>query len=252
VSTSTNSDLFTRVRSNRASADVVTQLRDAIEQGHLAQGDRLPSERDLATRLEVSRATVRDALRILEAKGLVDVRVGARGGAFVTAPQPERVRESLTDMLMMSTATGTDITAARSVVELGLLELACAHATSDDIADLEAICDDAEAELSDGRFDPDRSTEFHLRLASCTHNVAIELLVAALQDPTRRSLAQAKAADPAMGHEGVKEHRRLVRAIARRDVTEAQAIMREHLDRTARRLAGQQGVPQQTPDGVAR
>src|SRR5947207_259362 len=79
-------DLFSRVTVARASSSIADQIRAAIVGGQLKEGARLPPERELAEQFGVSRVTVRDALRALEAMGLIEVRVGARGGAFITVP----------------------------------------------------------------------------------------------------------------------------------------------------------------------
>ena len=76
--------MFTAVSPNRMSEAIVDQIKTLIRTNRLRPGDRLPSERELCERMGVSRVTVREALRILEAGGLVEIRVGARGGAFVT------------------------------------------------------------------------------------------------------------------------------------------------------------------------
>src|SRR5437899_4764212 len=75
--------MFTPVRQSRASGEIVSQIERAIFAGELHAGDRLQSERELAEQFGVSRITVRDALRVLEARGLIRVKVGATGGAFV-------------------------------------------------------------------------------------------------------------------------------------------------------------------------
>lgn len=228
--------LFRPVKVGRASEDVVRQIKDAIHTGRLRPGDGLPSERELTERLGVSRVTVRDALRTLEATGLVEIRVGARGGAFVTAPEPEYVGEGLTNMLLLSSRSPEDVTEARMIFELGAIPLVCERRTEDDLAALEDICARSEAALESGDFDPELSAEFHIRLASSTHNTAIELIVNSLQGPLLMSLVRAKNVAPLMGHQGAEEHRELIDAIRRRDCDEAHGLMERHLRRTAERL----------------
>ena len=84
-------EMFAKVSVDRVSQVIVDQIKLLIRDGRLTPGDRLPSERDLCQRFGVSRVTVREALRVLEASGLVEIRVGARGGAFVTTPSTERL-----------------------------------------------------------------------------------------------------------------------------------------------------------------
>jgi DNA-binding FadR family transcriptional regulator len=229
--------MFNPVVNGRVSADIVDQIKTLIRDGRLTPGDQLPSERDLTQQLGVSRVSVRDALRALEAHGLIEVRVGARGGAFVTAPAPRLVGEGIADMLMLSAVTPADVTEARMVFELAMLELACERATAEDLAALEAVCDRADAALAAGAYEPALSAEFHTLLARCTHNDALALLAESFQGPLRMSLVEAQRADPEMGRIGALEHRALVDAVRARNVNAARAIMAEHLARTARRVA---------------
>lgn len=230
------SNLFRPVNVGRASEDVVRQIKDAIHAGKLRPGDGLPSERELTERLGVSRVTVRDALRTLEATGLVEIRVGARGGAFVKAPEPDYVGEGLANMLLLSSSTPEEVTEARMIFELGAIPLVCQRRTEEDLAALEEICARAMAALDSDEFDVRLSADFHIRLASCTHNTAIELIVSSFQGPILWSLERAKDADPRMGELGAREHMEVVEAIRRRDIDEAHAVMTKHLGRTAARL----------------
>src|SRR5262245_53241973 len=95
-------DMFKAVSLNRVSQAIVEQVKLLLRQGRLKPGDRLPSERELCERFGVSRVTVREALRVLEAGGLIDIRVGARGGAFVTSPTSQQIGEGLADLLNLS------------------------------------------------------------------------------------------------------------------------------------------------------
>src|SRR3954463_14690424 len=133
--------LFAPVSVARASSSIADQIRSAIVTGQLGEGDRLPPERELAEQFGVSRVTVRDALRALEAMGLIDVRVGARGGAFVTVPSGDGVGQTMSDMMMMQAITPEDIVEARLMVELGTITIACSRATDEDIALLRDVSD---------------------------------------------------------------------------------------------------------------
>ena len=100
----------------RISEIIVEQIRLLMRQGQLKPGDRLPPERDLCERFGVSRVTVREALRTLESSGLVEIRVGARGGAFVTVPSSNRVGEGLADLLTLSVISAADVTEIRMIL----------------------------------------------------------------------------------------------------------------------------------------
>ncbi|HEY1669141.1 MAG TPA: FadR/GntR family transcriptional regulator, partial [Trebonia sp.] len=171
------SELFNRVSLGRISEVIVEQIRLLMRQGQLKPGDRLPPERDLCERFGVSRVTVREALRMLESSGLVEIRVGARGGAFVTAPSSNRVGEGLSDLLSLSVISAPDVTEVRMILEVGIVPLVCERATEEDLADLEKICEQARQALRDGNYTMEMSLEFHTRVAAATHNPAVSMLV---------------------------------------------------------------------------
>jgi GntR family transcriptional repressor for pyruvate dehydrogenase complex len=236
VPAAAESALFSRVSVGRISEIIVDQIRLLMRQGQLKPGDRLPPERHLCERFGVSRVTVREALRMLESSGLVEIRVGARGGAFVTAPSSDRVGEGLTDLLTLSVIRAADVTEVRMVLEVGIVPLVCERATDQDIADLEEICDRSEAALRAGEYSMDFSLEFHTHVAQATHNPAVVMLVESFSGPILMSLQQAREAAPEMGSLGTREHERFIEAVRRRDPDAAAKIMREHLERTAHRL----------------
>lgn len=234
--------MFTPVSAARISHEIVGQIKAAILAGRIEQGDRLPAERDLADQFGVSRVTVRDALRILEAAGLIEIRVGARGGAIVTAPGSARVGEGIANMLLLSTVTPREVTEARMVFELGSIPLVCERATDADIAALLDLCDRSDAALSDGTFHVGLSAEFHTRFSRATHNPAVQMIIDSFQGPLLMSLQRAKELAPQMGQAGAEEHRALVEAVADGDVERARRILTDHLSRTAGRLASTAAV----------
>ncbi|SEK92603.1 DNA-binding transcriptional regulator, FadR family [Blastococcus sp. DSM 46786] len=236
-------DLLSRVSVGRISEVIVDQIRVLIRKGQLAAGDRLPSERELCERFGVSRVTVREALRVLEANGLVEIRVGARGGAFVTAPSSRLVGAGIADLISLATMSAVEVTEARMVFELGIVTLVCERATDEDIAALHAICDRSSAALEGDEYPLELSAEWHTRFAVATHNRAVAMLVESLHDPLLQSLERAREAAPLHGRQGVEEHRALIDAVAGRDVDAATTLMRTHLSRTAERVAAMETAP---------
>lgn len=231
---SSSDSIFEPISTGRVSTEIVDQIERAIDQGQLALGDRLPSERDLTQRFGVSRTTVRDALRILEAQGLVEVRLGAHGGAFVTAPEPAQISATLGRMLMLAAVEPADLEEARRVFELAVIDMACRRITDEDLVALTAICNEGEAAIDAGAFDVRLSVRFHARLARAAHNRALDLLFTSFQGAVLLTLMRARDATPSHGLRGLAEHRQLIEALRAGDQPEAARIMGDHLDRTAR------------------
>ncbi len=237
-------DLLSKVSSGRISEVIVDQIRLLMRQGQLTAGDRLPPERELCERFGVSRVTVREALRVLEANGLVEIRVGARGGTYVTAPSSRLVGEGIADLITLATLSAVEVTEARLVFELGIVPLVCERATEADTAALYEICDRSHAALEGDDFPLELSAEWHTRYAQSAHNRAITMLVESLHGPLLMSLERARDVAPLHGRRGVEEHRALVDAIVARDVARATELMSTHLTRTAERLAAvEAGTP---------
>ena len=237
-----NGDLYKTVSSNRMSEAIVEQIRGLIRSEQLRPGDRLPSERDLGERMGVSRVTVREAMRVLEAGGLIEIRVGARGGAIVTSPSSTKIGSGLADLISLSPLTAAEVTEARQVFEMGIIPLVVERATEQDIADLREMVAAHQAAVKNDEYGMPMSAAFHARVAACTHNAAIEMLVHSFHGPLLMSLREAQVAAPLMGIRGTNEHRDFVEAVAKRDLAKAQEIMRVHLDRTARRVSRTQSA----------
>jgi len=220
--------LFAPVAVARASSAIADQIRTAIVTGRLKAGDRLSPERELAEQFGVSRVTVRDALRSLEAMGLIEVKVGARGGAFVTAPTGSKVAQTMSDMMLMSGTTPEDIVEARLIVELGTVTLACARATDDDLAQLRTLCERGRGALAAGTYTRELSWDFHSRLAQAAHNDAVGGLTQSFRSSL--SMHPLRVREGPSGHAlTVAEHLRIVEALERRDGAAARHEMADHL-----------------------
>ncbi len=224
----TDPAIFTRITVSRASSSIVEQIRAAILGGKLPMGERLPPERELAEQFGVSRVTVRDALRTLEAMGLIEVRVGARGGAFVTAPTGTAVGQKMSDMMTMQVITPEDIVEARLVVELGTVTLAAARATDEHLAALHDLDTRARQALRAKTYTRDLSWDFHALLAAAAQNSAVESLTHSFRSSL--SMHPIRTREGARAHERtVEEHARILDALDRRDGAAARREVAAHL-----------------------
>jgi GntR family transcriptional repressor for pyruvate dehydrogenase complex len=230
-------ELFTAVTTGRASTAIVDQIKALMRDGRLKPFDRLPLERELCELFGVSRVTVREALRILEASGLITIKVGAHGGAFVARPTSDQVGHGLAHLVALSSMTAEQVTEARLVFELGIVPLVVQRATEEDIDVLRTMTAQHAVALRTGAYTMQMSADFHIRLAACTHNGAIEMVMHSFQGPLLMSLLTAQTVAPLMGRRGGQEHVALIDAIAARDVEKAEIIMATHLRRTVRRVA---------------
>ncbi len=226
--------VFERIHRPRASGEIVAQIERAIFGGQLSPGDRLQSERELAEQFGVSRITVRDALRILEARGLIRVKVGASGGAFVSEANIDRVAESLSTMIRLKRMTLSELAEARKVVESATVMLAAQRATPAELAELQATVERGRAAVRDSDSHLNPSMDFHVALARAADNEVLyatvrayhELLVGALRDMR----------DPRSARVTQKLHEEILEAVRAHDAEAAGEIMLEHLAESEKRL----------------
>lgn len=123
------------------------QIQSAIVDGRLKPGDRLPSQRELVDQFQTSRASIREALRVLEHKGLIEIKLGVSGGAVVKAAGTKPITEVLTLLLQQKQVSLDHLAEFRLSIEGDVAALAAERATADDIDRLEAILQEAQAAL---------------------------------------------------------------------------------------------------------
>lgn len=234
---------FRPVRVVRASDEVIQQVKALIFDGKVAPGDQLPSEKDLVRQFGLSRITIRDALRVLESQGFIEIRVGARGGAFVARPDAQQVSESLRNMLRLRQTTLRELAEARLVVEPQVAALAAQRATARDMAIMTQAIADARAGLAahDPYFIP-HSVAFHIALAAAAKNQALLFAVSSFRTLFHEALARLLPA-AGMARRAVLDHQRILDAIKLRDTGGARDLMHTHLAYFARRV-GKVRVPE--------
>lgn len=207
-------------------AALAEHLREEILSGELAPGAKLAPERVLAQEFGLSRPIVREVLRGLEERGLVEI-VPARG-TFVRAPNAADGAQSLESYYRRRNATAREVMDARLMLETHAARLAALHATPADIEALERAVADAEATdnvLERARHD----IAFHGLLARATHNTVIETMFASIIGLTFELILRSQS-DPGVASRGMPFHRKIVDAIRAHDPKEAESAMKGHLE----------------------
>jgi DNA-binding FadR family transcriptional regulator len=225
---------FTPVRQARASGEIVSQIERAIFDGDLAAGDRLESERELAERFGVSRITVRDALRVLEARGLVHVKVGASGGAFVSATNVDQVAESISTMILLRRMTLSGVAEARTVVETATCELAAERADAAAIERINLTVEQGRAVVREQAPHTEASMDFHVAVADAARNELLSATVAAYRDLLVQTLHDMRDVRSAKATQ--KAHEEILEAIRAHDPEAARSLMLAHLQDFEKRL----------------
>src|SRR5262249_45491628 len=163
------------------SARIITQVREALFAREMRPGDFLGTEKDLADRFGVSRIVARDALRTLEALGIVEIKVGSGGGARIAQGNARLFAEALAVQLDLAGVTTAEIMDAQRAIECLAAELAAENATADDIAKLRGLLDDAEEMLDDVDAFTENGRQFHLAVAEASHNRVLVVQLLSLQ-----------------------------------------------------------------------
>lgn len=228
-----SSSEFRPVKTPRAFEEIAAQLRERLSQGRLKVGERLPPEKVLAEQLGVSRNTIREALRLLEYAGLLELRKGSGGGAFVRAGDGGTIVTSMLDMYRLGAIVAEDLTEARIWIGSIAVRVACERATEEDIRALQDNVAQAERALDEADFftQAEILLDFHRLLALATKNKIMEIVTEAV---THATLHFIRAIGPYPTRDILPSRKRLLRDIAARDSAAAVAEMEKHLRRVHR------------------
>lgn len=221
----------------KASDVLVNELRERILRGEFPEGTALPPERELVTQTQMSRTTVREALRILEVQGLVRIRAGRAGGAFVQRPGQDSVSSSVSLLIRGRKIRFAALLETREAIEPVCAELAARHRTD---ADLEAL-KTANATIAD----PDCSladflqanVDWHIAVASATHNELVAAFMTALSRAIYASTENEAFVDAEVRRTTARAHKSIAEAIVKRDAAAASRRMVRHVHSYAAAVA---------------
>jgi GntR family transcriptional regulator, transcriptional repressor for pyruvate dehydrogenase complex len=214
----------------RVSEAIVRRIQEQISEGRLLAGHKLPAEREMARQFKTSRVSVREAYRSLEDLGLLRIRRGAEGGAFIAEVDHEPVLRSLSLVLNLGKTSHRQLTEARMLIEPPIAQLAALRARKEDIARLQRVL--VEEERDSHRTGPFRPTHsrFHRTVADCARNLPLIVLMNALADLTANAASSLDVSTRAQNRlTNCHFHRKIFDAICRRDGDAAYKIMAEHV-----------------------
>ncbi|KYH33055.1 FadR/GntR family transcriptional regulator [Neomoorella mulderi] len=234
MSDSSTEKLFQPIYRNPKSVyhRVVDEIKKSIFEGRMKPGDRLPAERELAEMLGVSRTSVREALKMLAAEGLVSIRHGQ--GAFISEQDPDEYLKRFASHLPVNRDTVLHLFEVRKVLEPQAARWVAERASQADIQELASMVTTTREQL--GRLRSGRlsllaghDSNFHYRLAQATGNTVLVRLMHSMLDLLADSRSRSLAI-PGRGERSVDEHYEIVKALINRDGDEAAAAMLRHLE----------------------
>ncbi|WP_326686186.1 FadR family transcriptional regulator [Streptomyces sp. NBC_01795] len=211
---------------------VEQQIREAILQGHFAQGDKLPAETELARQFGVSRPTVREALGALVSAGLIRKIPGVSGGSFVNTVNPDSLSrmlgESVDTILRLGALDVLELTEVRRVLEVPAARLAAQHRTDVHLGELRSIVERQRTTTIDDPGIPGYDLAFHTTIGQASGNRLLAAFIAAVHDATHP--AQFLDVTDEVGRRTVKQHMAILAAIESGDEAVAAEAMESHLD----------------------
>jgi GntR family transcriptional repressor for pyruvate dehydrogenase complex len=212
----------------RVSETITRRIRKAITEGRLAPGEKLPAEREMAERLRASRVSVREAYRSLAEAGLVSIRRGAEGGAFIADFDPVPVSRSVTFLLRLGRTSHDELTEARALLEPSVARLAARRAGPEELARLEELLRTEQAAPRGSGEARCLHLEFHHRVADCARNLPLAILVRAMTDFSSE-VAQDLVISSEFHAHIVGDHARIFEAIRSHDEAAAAVAMLRHV-----------------------
>jgi GntR family transcriptional regulator, transcriptional repressor for pyruvate dehydrogenase complex len=217
---------FETVRRNKVYEDVARQIERLILK-KLRPGDKLPSERELAEILSVSRSSIRDAIRSLELAGMVEPRQGA--GTIVKEVTSNSLANPLANALKRKEELMGELLDFRRILEPPLAGRAATHASPEEISEMEDILERQERQLRKGESTIAEDSEFHYAVALASGNSVVLKVLDILMDLLRETRERSLQVE-GRPQKSLTGHRKILAAIKRHDAEAAKAAMRRHIE----------------------
>ncbi|KUO52928.1 MAG: GntR family transcriptional regulator [Desulfitibacter sp. BRH_c19] len=221
---------FTPIKPRKIYEQIVEQIKAMVTEGNLKPGDRLPSEREMADRLTVSRASVREALSALHLMGLVEIKSGE--GTFIRQTSIDSIIEPLAMILLMERDTVLEILEVRKGLEVEAAGLAAMRHDKEDLGKMREALDEMHRDIESLEIGEKADWKFHYTIAQASRNVLLARLMNTVSDTienTMRTSRQNLYATKNMPKTLLDAHEGIYEAISQGNSLEARRRMYEHL-----------------------
>lgn len=209
--------------------DIIKQILGMIRSGELKPGDKLPPERSLCEQLSVSRAAIREALRVLESLGYVESRVG--DGTFVRAISLDDLIDPFSDIFSQNGDVISNLVEVRLILEPQIAAIAARRITPAQVSKLTAILDAMEREIAAGAFGIPEDEQFHMELVRSTNNEALTTIYEMCRKLLSETITAVLQKQPDQPRIALREHRKILEAIEAKDGETAAIRIYNHLQR---------------------
>jgi GntR family transcriptional regulator, transcriptional repressor for pyruvate dehydrogenase complex len=223
--------LFVTAKSNRVCEHVIDQIRQAIFDGRLKPGDKLPSEKELTEEFRVSRGTLREALRSLEGLGVLEIRQGVSGGPYVTEIGVERAKENLASFFQFKNLSIMNLVEVRLILEPTIAAVVASRITDEDLrklADLNKKCSRALRQKGPNQL-REEFLEFHRIMASVTDNPILTFLLDVIKNLPVAGLDAGKSPTKRFARYILAGHVRIYEALKERNPEKARDEVTAHV-----------------------
>ncbi|MCL4296904.1 MAG: FadR family transcriptional regulator [Anaerolineae bacterium] len=220
--------MYSTIHSSRLYEQIIQQIQSLVVEGVLRPGDKLPPERELAEQFGVSRTAVREAVKALSEKGLVEILPGR--GTFITNFTSAMMRDSLDLIVKLGLTNGVaHLNEVRTLLEPGIAALAAERSTPEEVQQLEQAVAAMDAAMADADAFAEADLEFHLALARASQNPLIPILLDPIVDQLREHRQRIFLVEGGP-QRGQYHHRRILAAVKKRDPAAAREAMCAHLN----------------------
>ena len=222
--------MFSPIKNTKVYEQVIDQIKDMIDKGTLKKGDKLPSERDLVEQLQVSRASIREALRALEVIGLIECRQGE--GNFIKASFQDNLFEPLSIMFMLEGSNPEEIWELRKIMEVEAAGLAAKRITNEQLKELKELTQSF-MNCEDEDINAEIDKQFHYKIAEYSGNVLIFNIlrtVATLVDHFIKDARKLILVQQENKEILYSQHNEIYLSMEKHNSAIARKAMREHLD----------------------